>query len=237
MTRNRSPSSAQTSRLPSRRSATTVRPCACVDRRIERADQERAGEPDAIEPLTDDARSQRVQVQLDVRKFRHAYCALIDAASRSGAARRSAGAGSARALSAARGLHAPVRMHGQRLGERRFGGVAELMRDVVAGRAVAARCRRRSRLRVGVLERERHRHEHLVAEVEAVLADRLAVGRVADDRDRNVRPQRVDDQLARRRRAARRDHHQPLQVQRLRGISRKRVTSVEGAAQCLSLCT
>ena len=42
-----------------------------IDRRIEGADEERAGEPDALEPLTDDARLKRMQVQLDVWKFRH----------------------------------------------------------------------------------------------------------------------------------------------------------------------
>ena len=56
MTRNRSPSSSQTSRLPSRRSARTFLPLALIDRRIERADEKRTGDANPIEPLPDDAR-------------------------------------------------------------------------------------------------------------------------------------------------------------------------------------
>ena len=61
-----------TSRLPRRRSADDLLAVGVIDRRIERANEERAGEADPIEPLPDDARSQRMQVELDVRKFRHA---------------------------------------------------------------------------------------------------------------------------------------------------------------------
>ena len=76
---------------------------------------------------------------------------------------------------------------GQRLGERRFGRVAELVRVVVAGRAVNRQAVKEVAFEVRVLDRERDRIQHLVAESETVLADRLAVGCVADDRDRHVR--------------------------------------------------
>ena len=42
-----------------------------VDRRLERAHEKRAGDANALEALIKDARTQRVEVELDVRKFRH----------------------------------------------------------------------------------------------------------------------------------------------------------------------
>ena len=41
-----------------------------IDWRIEGANEERTGEADALEPLTGDARSQRMQVELDVGELR-----------------------------------------------------------------------------------------------------------------------------------------------------------------------
>ena len=53
-------------RLPRRRSPTTVRPSASADRRIDRAQDEGARQPDALEPLTDDAGLEGRQVRDDV---------------------------------------------------------------------------------------------------------------------------------------------------------------------------
>ncbi len=66
-----------------------------------------------------------------------------------------------------------------------------------------------------VAQGERHGVQHLVAERDAVLPDGLAVGRLADGDHRDERPQRVDHEFAGRRRTARRDHHEPLQRQRV----------------------
>ena len=72
-------------------------------------------------------------------------------------------------------------------------------------------------LAVGVDHRERHRRQHLVAERQHVLADRLAVGAIADHHHRHERPQAVDDQLARRRRRLRGDDDHASQAERLLG--------------------
>ena len=61
-TRNRSPSSAKTIRLPSRRSATTRRPSASRERRRDRAQQERARRAAPTRALTDDARLERGEI-------------------------------------------------------------------------------------------------------------------------------------------------------------------------------
>ena len=62
---------------------------------------------------------------------------------------------------------------------------------------------------------ERDRVEHAVAERDAVLPHRLAIGRVADGDNGHVRQQGIDHQFARRRRPARRDDDEPLQRERL----------------------
>ena len=93
----------------------------------------------------------------------------------------------------------------ERLGQRRFVDVAQVVPDVVGRLAVGGQAIEVVALAVGVDHRERHRREHLVAEREDVLADRLAVGAIADDDDRHERPQAVDHQLAGRRRRLRGD--------------------------------
>ena len=42
-----------------------------VDRRIDRTDEERARDANTLQPLPDDAGAERVEVELDVRQFRH----------------------------------------------------------------------------------------------------------------------------------------------------------------------
>ena len=58
-------------RLPTRRSAVTVRPSASAERRLRGAQQEGVVDPDALQRLPQDARLQRFQIDRDVRQFRH----------------------------------------------------------------------------------------------------------------------------------------------------------------------
>ena len=104
---------------------------------------------------------------------------------------------------------AAVPQHVEGLGERGLARARERVVDVVRGGAVRRDAVEVVGLAARVRDQERHRVEHLLAEVEAVLPDRLAVRRVAHDLDVHVRAQAVDDRLAGGRRAAGGDHHQP----------------------------
>ena len=91
------------------------------------------------------------------------------------------------------------------------------MRGIVRRRTVDGEAVEIIALQIGVLDRERIRMD-LVAEPQALLADRLSVSGIADDRHRNERTQRVDDELARRRASAGCDHDESLQAERIIGI-------------------
>jgi hypothetical protein len=93
--------------------------------------------------------------------------------------------------------------------ERRFASRAEIVFDVVRRGAGWRDAAEEIALPFRVDQCEGHRRQHLVAELEAVLPHRFAIGGVANHEDRDVRAQAVDQQLARRRRCPRRDHEQP----------------------------
>jgi hypothetical protein len=80
-----------------------------IDGRIERPHEKRTRDANPFEPVVENARCERVKVKLDVRKFRHCYCALISAPQPVGRGAPSRSARSARATPSARGLQAPVR--------------------------------------------------------------------------------------------------------------------------------
>ena len=140
-----------------------------IDRRIDGANEKRTREANPFEALIEDARPERVEVQLDVRKFRHGLLALMSAANPVSRGATTRPNRSVRAAPSARALQAPVRMNVSASAYERFRGIAELMRDVVRRRAIRGDAVEEVALVVRVLQRERHRHQHLLAEVEAVL--------------------------------------------------------------------
>ena len=70
-TRNHSPSSARTRRLPRRRTSTTRLPATSDDRRHGRAQHERIENPRAFEALRAHARGERIAVGLEIRQLGH----------------------------------------------------------------------------------------------------------------------------------------------------------------------
>src|SRR5712691_11561016 len=87
----------------------------------------------------------------------------------------------------------------KRRAQRGLRGVAERVLEVVRGRAIGGDAVEVATLAPRVLGAEGHRVEDLVAEVVAVLADRLAVAAVAHGGHGDERPRAVPDKLARRR--------------------------------------
>jgi hypothetical protein len=64
--------------------------------------------------------------------------------------------------------------------------------DIVCGAAVWRDTAEEIAVAFGVDQRERHRRPDLVAKGEAILADGLALGRIADDHDGQMRTEAVD---------------------------------------------
>ena len=70
-TRHRSSSRPSAMRLPRRRRPADVPAVRCGERRVDRAQQERAGQPHALERPIQDAPLQRLEVDRDVGQLRH----------------------------------------------------------------------------------------------------------------------------------------------------------------------
>ena len=84
-------------------------------------------------------------------------------------------------------MQRPVAMNPSAAASEASSGDAELVADVVGGRAIGRQAVEVVALAARVHHRKRHRRQHLVAERQPVLAHRLAVGAVADDHDRQER--------------------------------------------------
>ena len=118
-----------------------------------------------------------------------------------------------RSVAAAGALHAPVAAKVSASFSDPFLRIAQLVLRIVRRRAVGCEAVEEVALPVGVAQGEGDRRDQEIAERDPVLTDRLAVGGAANHDDRHERPERVDHELARRRRTARRHDDQPIEPQ------------------------